>query len=698
MNNNNNSRQDYLDYLATFVAAEQGTPVKDGERSKTDANWYTNFDPNVSVRPPMTRKDYEFFRPDEMIPVGTSQEAYRKIMNLCNSAYERIGVIRSVIDLMSEFTVKGIEIIHEDEEPARFYKAWQKRVKLEDRAERFASSLYRRGQTVVRRKFGQLDVSEIRKMRRSNAEDLKNTNQFGRIPLEYVFYDPATIEIVGGLLGSMSSKKIYALRLPTRNLTAIATPKTDLERQAFEQLPQEIKDAILGRNNIKITGTHYLLKIPEDKIYVAFYKKDDSEIWAKSFIYSILQDVFYNDKLHLAKTAALDSWTNVIRLWKIGDHKEQLYMSPTQRARLASILQHNTGGGGMDLIWGSDIELEEFYPPIERLANLDQNYNGILMGLGISDVLVGGQTGSMQGGNIIGLKNLVTRIACGRRAIKDWIESEIDIIQANMKFKKRPFVRFTYEDLHDERTYFNLLVQLLDRNVISDRTVLERINEIPEVESQRITQEEQARANDTKPEKASPFHNPTLPEQRTHELKKIKLQEELKNKGDPATRTDNLSKTNKNKKSNNGRPPGSKDNVKRSRGPNKVRSPVAKVILYAENAYSEISRILTNNLLAELNLPDVRSLNSDQKQQLDKSKMYMFAQIPPFTEINEVVLGEYIEDKTNNYEEYLTIYNNILSTVSMEKLTEDQKRTLRVQSYLELWCINISDTDENLST
>jgi hypothetical protein len=541
------NNKNYDNYLQSFHSIPPENIQKEMDKNNNEvvkAGWYNNFDPNVSVRPPMTWKDYEFFRPDERIPYGNTQESYRRIMNLCNQAYESVGVIRSVIDLMSEFTIKGIDIVHEDEGPSKFYKAWQKRVKLEDRAERFASSLYRRGATVVRRKFGQLDKNEVRKMQRTNSSDLLDNNSYGRIPLEYVFYNPANIEIVGGILGTMSGRKIYAIRLPVSNLTAIASPKNDEERKSYNELPEEIKQIIDGKTNKNLVGGHYLLKIPEDKIYVANYKKDDFDLWGKSFIYSILRDVFYNEKLHLAKTAALDSWTNVVRIWNIGDSANGMYMTPAQRARLASILQHNTGGGGLDIIWGDDLELKEFYPPMDKISNINADYNGILLGLGIADVLVGGQTGSGQGSNIIGLKNLITRIACGRRAIKEWIEAEIDIIQRNMGFNKRPFVRFTYEDLHDERTYFNLLVQLLDRNVISDKTVLERINEIPDVEMQRISEEEKSRSNDTKPEKASPFHNPTLPEQRSHEIKKIKLQEELKQQ-DPKNRSDNLTKQKK---------------------------------------------------------------------------------------------------------------------------------------------------------
>ena len=120
-------------------------------------NFYSNVDPGVSVRPPYTRENYEFFRPNEATFINPkTQDDYRKIMVACKSAYERVGVVRSVVDMMSEFGAEGVEIVHPDEGPNNFYKAWMKRVKLEDRTERFLSWFYKAGNVAVRRKFGQL--------------------------------------------------------------------------------------------------------------------------------------------------------------------------------------------------------------------------------------------------------------------------------------------------------------------------------------------------------------------------------------------------------------------------------------------------------------------------------------------------------------------------------------------------------------
>lgn len=654
-------------------------------------NYYSNVDPNISVKPPFYRSDYEYFRPDENIPQAISQENYRQIMVKCNNAYKRVGIIRSVIDLMAEFAVKGLEIVSEDDGPNKFWHAWFAKVNMDDRSERFASWLLRGGNAVVRRVFGQLTINQINVMKRQNvlAADLPNNNQLGRIPVQYILYDPATIELVGGYAGALSEKKIYAIRIPSNSLTGVGNPKNDLEKKVFDALTPELKKVILSKPTV---GQTYLVELPSDKLYVGHYKKDDSEIWAIPLIYAILADVNYNDKLKMAKTAGLDGFYSPIRLWKLGDHKEKHYASPAQFSRLAGILQQNTGGGAADILWGSDISLDDHYPPLDKLQNFEENNEAILIGLGISSSLAGGESKDTPAGGIMGLKNVMTRIEPVRRAIKDWLNAEIDIVQANMGFKKRPHIRFTYEDLQNEQTYYKMLVDLVDRNIISDRTVLERFHEIPDVENKRVKEQEEGRNSDALPDKASPFHNPNLPLQQDHELKKIKLTDKLA--GEQGNNSSNMSKEAR-KPTNNGRPPGKKDSFRRKRGVNRGSS-IAKLMIDGGVLYDKLSDFLTNKTLAEYNVKDVRSLTMDQRTLLDKSRMFLFPRLDPNTDISEDNIYRALELNSDINNEYNEIYNQLIGDASVEKLSEEQKRMLRITAYADLGYYNLGNDNENI--
>lgn len=619
-----------------------------GQRRKTggfaSAGFYSNIDPGISVRPPYSRDVYESFRPNEVVPDAVTQEDYRKIMILCKMAYERVGLIRSVIDMMSEFAAEGVEIVHPDPVMDKFWKTWSSKISLEDRTERFLNWLYKSGNTVVRRQMGKIKANDLRKLDFSNAvSDVS-------IPIQYIFYNPSTIELVGGDIGALSNEKIYALRVPLVLKDGIRTPRNDLEKKVFKELPKEIIDALNGESG---GGTYYLLPISNDKIYVSCYKKDDSDIWGKSFIYSILDDVFYNNKLKLAKLSGLDSWYNVIRLWKLGDHTKELTAPPTDYAKLASILECNAGGGSSDIIWGSDIELEEFYPPIEKLANFEENNHNILLGLGVPEGLVGGKAEGSSGMtmNYLGLKNLIKRLEAGRRAVKAWLNEEIDIIYKEMNFKnkERPIIRFSNGDLYDEKSYFELLKNLVDRNVISDRTILERINEIPEIERRRIQDEMKLRDSGKMPEKLSPLiKTPPMPGE-----------------------------------SKNGRPPGTKDSFQRKRGIN--RSPKAKLMIEAGKIYDEVDIFVKKHAIDVYNVNNVRELNSQQEQELDNIKITLFAHIEPFVNLTEDYLVATAKEHSGPIDDYLLNYNKLLQDTGAEKLNQEQKRMLRIEAYALTW-------------
>ena len=152
-------------------------------------------------------------------------------------------------------------------------------------------------------------------MQTTHADDIAPIKdpkvQAGRVPLEYVFYDPSTVEIIGDYWSAVSSIRKYALKIPAGVLGNFSLPKNDQERAVYNKLPAEFRKAIEKKIPLR---NYFYVDIPDDRVFVAHYKKDDTDIWGKSFIYSILSDIFYNDKLRLAKTTALDGFYNVIRI------------------------------------------------------------------------------------------------------------------------------------------------------------------------------------------------------------------------------------------------------------------------------------------------------------------------------------------------------------------------------------------------
>ena len=590
--------------------------------------FYTNVEDGISVRPPFTRKAWERFRPNERIPSKDTE-----IMTACREAYESVGVIRSVIDLMTEIAVEGIELVSENENIQNFFKQWSEKVGLKERSERFANYFVVEGNVVVGRKFESIDVPAVRRMKRDSV----NAAVKSKIPLEYVFYDPQTISLVGGELAIFSGVKRWAVRFSSKNLAHFRGLVKKEGESALSNFPKEIKNAIL---NSKGNGD-ILIPLDEDSDYVAHYKKKDSDIWAKSFIYSILHDVIYNEKLRMAKISALDSWYNSVRLWRLGDHKEEILPDLGSIVRLSNVLE-NHSGGTLDIIWDSMLTYDQYFPPIEKLENFTENYESMLLGLGVHKSLIGGTTGS-SGSNdsFMGLRNLMKRIDGIRRAITDWVNEEVSMICEELSFQTKPKIKFNVDNLFDQPSYFKLLTELNDRNVISNQTIVEKIGEMWDIEKARIDTEEKSRKEGLVSEKLSPFIQTKISES-NHKKNKELINLKIESPSPIAKKQDPIKEA--------GRPSGSKDTVKR-----KVSKRIrAQHLDAASKFHNKVEEVLEGYYLSKFGINNKRQLTSAQRFELDTAKDRVLA-IFNGKDLNDKEILDISMSDSNEYENFKVI-------------------------------------------
>ena len=109
--------------------------------SKANQSTFLDIESNRSVRPGFGQSDYYAFRSEEQVP--TRQ---KKIIKMCMDAYDKVGIVRNVIDLMGDFGSQGINIVHEDKSVEKFFQQWFKKCEGKERSERFLNNLYRTGQ------------------------------------------------------------------------------------------------------------------------------------------------------------------------------------------------------------------------------------------------------------------------------------------------------------------------------------------------------------------------------------------------------------------------------------------------------------------------------------------------------------------------------------------------------------------------
>lgn len=654
---------------------------------------YSNLDRNTSGRPGLTRSDYDYFRPDESVP-----REIKMIIRRAEDIYQRVGLVKNVIDLMGDFASQGIRLVHKNKRIERFYRQWFKKIRGKDRSERFLNNLYKTGNVVINRQTGKLSLKAADKLYTSIAspdlqvQDLSQLQLEKReIPWVYTFIDPFLVDIAAGALSSFTSTKAYELQLPPELRKLINNPKTDAEKQVVNGLPAPIIEAAKSR-----------LPYPLDtnKTLVFHYKKDDWQSWAFPMVYAIMDDINVIEKLKLADMAALDGAISNIRIFKLGSLEHKIAPTKAATAKLAQILGNNVGGGTMDLVWGPDIELIESKTAVHQFLGEGKyipHMNSVYAGLGIPPTLTGTFGAAGTTNNFISLKTLTQRLQYGRDVLIDFWEQEIALVQKAMGFRYPAKIEFDRMDLSNEDTEKSLLVQLADRNLVSDELIQTRFGLDPDMEKTRLNKESRDRDGNRMVKKAGPWFDPQV----ENALKKIALQSgsvapsqvglelEKKKSGEksalelkqppvsaPSTKLANDSPESLPGSPGQGRPKNSKDTEKRK---TKVFKPQtgAKLLLWASEAQDKISQIINPILLEFYNKKNLRSLSSEETKEVDLIKTKILFTLEPLS----TIASEKIIDILGNLSQFDKNETILSYSVWLKELKADLNKDLSVDEH-----------------
>jgi len=616
-------------------------------RSKASHGSFKDITSKLSAREPYSRHDYEYFRSEEAIPTEP-----KDIIKVCQSAYENIGLVHNIIDLMGDFACQGIRLIHPNSKIERFYKNWFKKVNGKDRSERFLNMFYRLGNVIIKRNTAKIKVRQFDKLSRTKAEpdieipeDIKFSSK--EIPWRYTIYNPLILEIIAPELIFLTGKTKYALKIDLNTLKTIKRASSNKEiAELLKDLPKDLAG--------KLRSGARLIPLSEDKISSFFYKKDDGDAWAKPMIYSILKDLMLLEKLKLADVSALDGALRKVRVWKLGDLDAKILPSSVAVDTLSSILANNVGGGTVDIIWGPDIELIETDTNVQTFLGSEKyaaTLNSIYAGLGVPPTLTGSATSSGFTNNFISLKTLVERLEYGRMALKDFWEKEISIVQESMGFRFPAQIQFTHMTLSDETAEKTLYLQLADRDLISFESILERFGESAELEKLRMKRDKMARKNNSLPSKAGPWHDA----EKDFGLKKIFAQrgsvtpseiglELLPRKKGEVNPQEQLMEMKKKMtgQPQQGRPKNKKDEEKRKQRTVKPRTSADYInaLFWANNAREAISEIITTAWLDMHGKKNVRSLTDKEFQEMEQVKFGVLCNLELFDDIDEKKIQE----------------------------------------------------------
>lgn len=466
------------------------------------ASRFQNIDHNTSVRDSASSLDYAWFRPGEQIP-----HHFRDIIASCMGGYQKVPVIRQVIDLMGDFTSQGIRLVHEDEQIQNFYNEWFRKVDGPNRSERIANILYRCGNVIVKRADAKLNPDAVQAWKTTVAStDLSHEDDAVpgpyEVPYRYTILNPLIVEVLGEHVAAFTGKVHYVLKLPSTFYNTLSLPLTSFDPSILtEGMPRDLQQA-MDRNE------RYLL-LDSDKLVCLFYKKDDWDVWAYPMLYSLLDEIILLQKMKQADMTALDGVISHIRVWKLGSMEHKIFPTNAAITKLSNILLNHLAGGAMDLVWGPDLELDQTSTDVANFLGSEKYefcMNQIHNGLGIP-AAIGRSKGSMSD-NFMQTRILLERLVYGRNVLNGFWQGEIRRVQQAMGFKTPAKISYDHIVLNDETAEKALWIQALDRNIVTVESVQERFGLIPEIENLMLMKEKKARDSGKMAVKVSPYEDP----------------------------------------------------------------------------------------------------------------------------------------------------------------------------------------------
>ncbi len=604
--------------------------------------------PNQSIRKQFRRADYDAQRSSEALPTE-----FKGIILAVQKMYRSVGIIRTSIDLMADFACEGLRFEHSIRSQQQWYNAWSTKIDLQNVVHNFMLNLLRDGNVVVQRKTAKLTPKQNNRLKKGQAKpdikvekDIKNVLK-REIPWEYLFISPAVVTVEGGVAGEFTNKTLLSIEIPRKLITMVKRPKNEIEKAIIKELPKDVVNAInAGQKKVLLDMT---------KVSVSYYKKADWENWATPLLFPVLADVIFKNKMRLADLAALDGIINVIRIWKLGDHNAKPPLLPKKAAvnKLLEILKSNTGGGAIDLVWDSMIDLKVEYPPVKDILGsekYEQVDKDIMTGLGIPDILLGGD-GSNFSNAFLQLKALTERLEYIRVRTLEWLRKEIKLIMEAQDWKTPPHIVFERTNLKDEMAQKQLLIQLFDRNIISMETIQKEFQADFTVELERSRREQQEREkNPGLIVDQGPFVKDPVPA----------------DTDTPPNPEDN------------GRPPNTPDITQRERKNINPRGDLCDLLLVGDKLQETIDNKVDKIYLKRVGIKNIKSLKADQKVALEDTKTYLLFNCGVDTIIGLKYIEAVLQTPTDFYKKVVDQYgaqlNNFVVKNNREpRLGENKK-------------------------
>lgn len=668
-----------------------------------------------------------------IFPTSGAGVAYRKTtriaqmkMAMAVEAYKGFGIVKNVIDLMCNFASEGIKIQHPKPAIRRFYERWAQLVDLQGRIKHILRSYYKHGNVFIYTTMGIVDPEAVRQMRSTRGSAAKVNKRMERlraeldkinavgdnndpsltqrrneikkelrkdldkrlVPWKYTVLNPFQMERVGSKFFG-ESKWIFIIDEDTfndmKNQTVRTTEWVDILDDTDVNLPPEFK---------KLADENKIVALNQARLCTMHYMKDDHEDWADPMVWPVMNDILYKNQLRSMDMSVINSTINAITIFKLGKI-DQGYVSPPEHYKeFAQMLRTPTYSH--NIIWNDAIEMESNYPPIEKILGIEKYKSvdkDILAGLGVPGILVDGATGGSFSNAFLQVRTLLEKLEEGRSEVMKWVNKQLRIIATTMGHQQVPTIKFGQMSLRDEQAEKQLIIQLIDRGIISVEDVhevfgidtvqtLERIKRENELAEQGILVQHGPYKEPMTDTLEEDFREMDFEHQDQQQDKQLRVQEKIK-KQETKVRMQQQIKQQKQNVKPNGRPGGSKgipQEKKRKTKPVGMGigqlSEFLSLRTKAAQVYTEVEDNLTKRMLELKGVKYKKSLSKEDRKNLETLVYGVFSNM----NLLEDVTNERIEEVLSAPSINCYVDRLVKEFANVEDMSTSERRDVRINA------------------
>jgi hypothetical protein len=296
------------------------------------------------------------------------------------------------------------------------------------------------------------------------------------VPGAYTVLNPLAVNINGP--SDFPWMQGITMKVNADTKKAFQDPAKEM-KEMLKTIPKEVvKEVLAGSDSITLPA--YLCS-------TVFRDKQPYERWAEPLCAHAFEALETRKEMRDMDKHTVRGVRNRILKVTVGSDKFPV-LDNKELSNLATMF--NNPSRNLTIFWNHTLKIEFIEPDLTSL-NMDKyepTTNEIRTTFGIAPVLTGGSDSTL-GNSIINIKGLVELVSESQEAFIVWFRKEAKMICESMGLKEVPEGNFNKLNFKDENDFVRVILQMVDRQVVSYETACETIGYYFPKELERLRNE-----------------------------------------------------------------------------------------------------------------------------------------------------------------------------------------------------------------